>query len=73
MGSGSLLLSFLLLMVSGWVHRHQLTVIKFLKRRIDCFQSGCVESESGLPTLSAFFWPERPRPWGERLYASSTP
>ena len=31
MGSGSLLLSFLLLMVSGWVHRHQLTVIKFLQ------------------------------------------
>jgi len=31
MGSGSLLLSFLLLMVSGWVHRDQLTVIKFLQ------------------------------------------
>ena len=31
MGSGSPLLSFLLLMVSGWVHRHQLTVIEFLQ------------------------------------------
>ena len=31
MGSGSPLLSFLLLMVSGWVHRHQLLVIEFLQ------------------------------------------
>ena len=31
MGSGSPLLSFLLLMVSGWVHRHQLIVIEFLQ------------------------------------------
>jgi len=31
MGSVSPLLSFLLMVVSGWVHRHQLTVIEFLQ------------------------------------------
>lgn len=31
MGSASPVLSFLLLMVSGWVHRHQLIVIEFLQ------------------------------------------
>src|SRR5450631_3314037 len=31
MGSTSPLLSFLLKMVSGWVHRHQLIVIEFLQ------------------------------------------
>ena len=31
MGSTSPLLSFLLMMVSGWVHRHQLIVIEFLQ------------------------------------------
>jgi putative transposase len=31
MAFASPLLSFLLLMVSGWVHRHQLTVIEFLQ------------------------------------------
>ena len=31
MGSVPPLLSFLLMMVSGWVHRHQLTVIEFLQ------------------------------------------
>jgi len=31
MGSASPLLSFLLMMVSGWVHRHQLLVIELLQ------------------------------------------
>ena len=31
MSSTSPLLSFLLMMVSGWVHRHQLIVIEFLQ------------------------------------------
>src|SRR5215471_10354579 len=31
MGSVPPLLSFLLMVVSGWVHRHQLTVIEFLQ------------------------------------------
>ena len=31
MGSVPPLLSFLLIVVSGWVHRHQLTVIEFLQ------------------------------------------
>jgi len=31
MSSTSPLLSFLLLMMSGWVHRHQLIVIEFLQ------------------------------------------
>jgi len=31
MGSVSPLLSFLLMVVSGWAHRHQLTVIEFLQ------------------------------------------
>jgi hypothetical protein len=31
MGSVPPLLSFLLMMVSGWVHRHQLLVIEFLQ------------------------------------------
>src|SRR5437867_5302078 len=31
MGSTSPLLSFVLMMVSGWVHRHQLIVIEFLQ------------------------------------------
>jgi hypothetical protein len=31
MGFTSPLLSFLLMMVSGWVHRHQLIVIEFLQ------------------------------------------
>ena len=31
MGSVPLLLSFLLMIVSGWVHRHQLIVIEFLQ------------------------------------------
>src|SRR5260221_1806163 len=31
MGSASTLLSFLLVMVSGWVHRHQLLVIECLQ------------------------------------------
>jgi hypothetical protein len=73
MGSGSLLLSFLLLMVSGWVHRHQLTVIKFLQAENRLLQERLRGKRIRFTTLSAFFWPERPRPWGERLYASSTP
>jgi hypothetical protein len=31
MGSVPPLLSFLLMVVAGWVHRHQLTVIEFLR------------------------------------------
>jgi hypothetical protein len=31
MGSVPLLLSFLLMMVSGWLHRHQLLLIEFLR------------------------------------------
>jgi hypothetical protein len=61
MGSVSPLLSFLLLIVSGWVHRHQLTIIEFLQAENRLLQSGCVESESGSPTLSVRFWRAKPR------------
>jgi len=42
-------------MVSGWVHRHQLTVIEFLQAENRLLQERLRESESGLPTQSAFF------------------
>jgi hypothetical protein len=36
MGSVPPLVTFLLMIVSGWVHRHQLIVIEFPKLRIGC-------------------------------------
>jgi hypothetical protein len=49
------------MIVSGWVHRHQLLVIEFLQAETACSKRGCEESESGSPTLSVLFWDARPR------------
>ena len=56
MGSVPPLLSFLLMVVSGWVHRHQLLSSNFSRPRTACSRNDCEESESGSPTLSVLFW-----------------
>ena len=47
------LLSFLLLMIAGWVHRHQLLVIEFLQAENRLLKNGCEASESGSRMQSA--------------------
>ena len=55
------LLSFLLVIVSGGVHRHQLIVFEFLRQRTASSKYDCEESESGSQTLSVVFYRARPR------------
>jgi hypothetical protein len=54
MGSTPPLLSFLLMIVSGWVHRHQLTVIEFLQVENRLLKSGCTVDASDSQTRSEF-------------------
>jgi hypothetical protein len=56
------LLSFLLTIVSGWVHRHQLIVIEFLQAENEFLKRQLRESAFGSPTLSELFWRARRRP-----------
>src|SRR5438093_13663626 len=60
MGSAPPLLSFLLMIAAGWVHRHQLIVIEFLqtenrllKERLRGTRMRCTEAEPALPPRKA--------------------
>jgi hypothetical protein len=55
MGSVPPLLSFLLMIAAGWIHRHQLIVIQFLQLRIGCSKTSSEDGASVSPTLSALF------------------
>jgi hypothetical protein len=55
MGSVSPLLSFLLMIASGWVHRHQLLVIELLQAENRLLKNGYAESGFALPTPSESF------------------
>jgi hypothetical protein len=65
MTSTSPLLAFLLMIVSGWVHRHQLLVIEFLQTENRLLKER-LERESGSQTLSVLFWRARPRRVGRK-------
>src|SRR2546421_12474589 len=64
MGSMPPLLSFLLMIVSGWVHRYQLIVIEFLQAENQLLKKRLVGSAFGSPMQSEHFWGGRRRPSG---------
>jgi hypothetical protein len=49
------------MMVSGWVHCHQMIVIEFLPAENRLLQGGCADGESDSPMLSVLFWRARRR------------
>jgi hypothetical protein len=55
MGSVPPLLSFLLMIAAGWVHRHQLIVIEFLQAENRLLKGRFSDGGSGSPTLSGLF------------------
>jgi len=62
MGSVPPLLSFLLMIAAGWVHRHQLIVIEFLQAENRLLRTGYADGESASPMLSGPFWRATPKP-----------
>jgi hypothetical protein len=62
MGSVPPLLSFLLMIAAGWVHRQQLIVIEFLQAENRLLKERLRGRRIRFPTLSGLFWRARRRP-----------
>jgi hypothetical protein len=56
MSSATPVLSFLLMMVSGWLHRHQLIVIEFLQAGNRLLKERLRGKRIRSATLNVLFW-----------------
>ena len=73
MGSVPPLLSFLLMIVSGWVHRHQLIVIEFLQAENQVLKKRLGGKRIRFTDAERALLGERPRRWGAKPCLNSTP
>jgi hypothetical protein len=73
MGSVPPLLSFLLMVMSGWVHRHQLLVIEFLKAGNRLLKERLREKRIRFTDAERALLARKAKAVGRKAYLNSTP
>jgi hypothetical protein len=73
MGSVPPLLSFMLMVMSGWVHRHQLLVIEFLKAGNRLLKERLREKRIRFTDAERALLARKAKAVGRKAYLNSTP